>query len=200
MFENLLIWSGFIVGSYLIGSVSSAILICKLCRLPDPRTDGSKNPGTTNVLRIGGKLPALLTLVGDAAKGALPVYFSMLWQQNMQLSLACFLAAFLGHLYPIFFRFQGGKGVATLIGGLFALDWWLGLAFVVTWLLTVLLFRISSLGAILAAILLPVYSFYFWGELQAVGFILIMVGFLLYRHRANITRLIKGQEPKIGKK
>ena len=199
MFEKLLVWGGLIIASYLIGSISSAILICKLCRLEDPRSKGSKNPGTTNVLRIGGKLPALLTLIGDAAKGAIPVYFSMVWQQNMQLTLACFLAAFLGHLYPIFFSFKGGKGVATLIGGLFALDWILGFAFVSTWLFIVLLFRISSLGAILAAIALPFYCYYFWGELQSVSFIIIMTWFLLYRHKANIVRLIKGQEPKIGK-
>jgi glycerol-3-phosphate acyltransferase PlsY len=185
--------------SYLFGSISSAIVICKLMGLPDPRTEGSKNPGATNVLRIGGKKAAIITLLGDVLKGVIPVLAAKWYGfDTLSLSLIAF-AAFLGHLFPIFFRFQGGKGVATAFGCIIALSLPVGLALVATWLLIAIIFRYSSLAALIAALLAPIYTWYFTNLNYTVmaGVISLI---LLYRHRKNIQNLMSGKETKIGQK
>jgi glycerol-3-phosphate acyltransferase PlsY len=185
--------------AYLAGSVSTAIIVCKAMGLKDPRTEGSGNPGATNVLRVGGKLPAALTLIGDALKGLLPVVITAaLIDHSATIALAAF-AAFLGHLYPIFFDFRGGKGVATGFGALLGLDWTVGALALVTWLAISLAFKRSSLAALATFVLIPVYLL-FEGQLTyAVSFVMIGA-FLFYTHRENIQRLIAGTEPLIGKK
>lgn len=185
--------------AYLFGSISSAIIVCKIMRLPDPRTQGSKNPGATNVLRIGGKVPAIITLAGDVLKGVIPVLVAKwIGLSSLGLALVTF-AAFFGHLFPIFFRFQGGKGVATLFGCMFALNLEIGLAMGVTWLIVAFLFRYSSLASLITAILAPFYTWYFtnWDCTIAVCCMSIL---LILRHHSNIKKLIAGKESKIGKK
>lgn len=189
----------FLIFAYGCGSLSSAIIVCHLFGLPDPRTQGSKNPGATNVLRMGGKKAALLTLLGDIFKGVIPVIaakfigFDLLFQAF----IAC--AAFLGHLYPLFFGFKGGKGVATAFGAIIALSWPVGVAIALTWLTTAFLFRYSSLAALVSALLAPFYTAYFNGPVIAL-IIAAMSVLLLYRHRQNIKNLWTGCEKKIGKK
>lgn len=182
--------------AYLLGSISSAIIICKLWRLPDPRGAGSNNPGTTNVLRIGGKLPAVLTLVGDALKGIIAVL--IVKQINiLPVGVAiAMVAVFLGHLYPIFFRFQGGKGVATAVGVLLAFSWPLGLLVIGVWAAMVFASKISSLGAIAAAIVAAYCGWWVFDPVYGCA-ITCMVVLLLFRHKPNIVRLYKGEEPKI---
>lgn len=179
--------------AYLMGSFSSAIVVCRIMGLPDPRSDGSHNPGTTNVLRIGGKLPAALTLTGDVLKGVIPVMIGReMGLDNMLLSAIGF-AAFMGHLYPIFFRFEGGKGVATALGVLIALHWMLGLAVLGIWLLAFALTRISSVGAISAFAAAPFLAHYLWmpdGMLGIAGMSIL----LLARHKENMKALIEGRE------
>ncbi|MCK5092187.1 MAG: glycerol-3-phosphate 1-O-acyltransferase PlsY, partial [Gammaproteobacteria bacterium] len=153
LIENLLIITG-----YLLGSISSAIIVCKLMRLPDPRTQGSGNPGATNVMRLGGKKAAAITLAGDMLKGLIPVAIAQSLDMNMLVISSVGLAAFLGHLYPVFFRFKGGKGVATAIGVLLAASWKVGLAVIITWLIVARLLRISSLAALIAFLLAPLYA------------------------------------------
>jgi glycerol-3-phosphate acyltransferase PlsY len=179
--------------AYLMGSISSAIIICRVMGLPDPRSDGSHNPGTTNVLRIGGKLPALLTLTGDVIKGVIPVMIGREMGLDTMLISAIGFAAFIGHLYPIFFRFEGGKGVATALGVLIALHWMLGLAVLVIWLLAFALTRISSVGAIAAFAAAPFLAHYLWmpdGMLGIAGMSIL----LLARHKENMKALIEGRE------
>lgn len=185
--------------AYLLGSVSSAIIICKIMRLPDPRTQGSHNPGATNVLRIGGKFPAALTLVGDILKGVLPVFVAKLAGLDSATVAAVALAAFLGHLYPVFFRFQGGKGVATLFGCLIALSWPAALCWGAIWLGMAALFRYSSLASLTASILAPVYLWVLTDEVAYAVAFWLMAGLLAYRHRGNIIKLAKGTESKLGK-
>ncbi|MDR3476627.1 MAG: glycerol-3-phosphate 1-O-acyltransferase PlsY [Gammaproteobacteria bacterium] len=188
-----------IVIAYLIGSISSAIVTCKIMGLPDPRNEGSGNPGTTNVLRIGGKKAAIITLMGDVLKGVIPVLAAkMLGFDTLTLSLIT-LAAFLGHLYPVFFRFQGGKGVATAFGCLVTLAWPVGVALLVTWVLVAAIFRYSSLAALTAAIAAPFFAWYFTNSDYTVMTV-VMSLFLIYRHHKNIHNLISGKEDKIGKK
>ncbi len=177
---------------YLSGSCTSAVLVCRMMGLADPRQTGSGNPGATNVLRIGGKKAALLTLFLDAAKGFLPVLITQYFAP--ELSAIVMLAAFLGHLYPVFFGFIGGKGVATAFGGLLAWQWPLALLVLGTWILTVLLFRYSSLGALSAAIgtLCYLWASPTWTISWPVT---LMVLLLLWRHRQNIMRLMKDEEP-----
>lgn len=186
-----------IIIAYLFGSISSAIITCKILRLPDPRGQGSGNPGATNVLRYGGKKAAIITLIGDILKGIIPVWLAKYLDLNDgTLALVAF-AAFLGHLYPIFFRFQGGKGVATAFGCFIALSWPLGLSLAATWLFVAIIFRYSSLAALITAILAPFYTFYFTNEIftfMAIGISLL----LLSRHQKNIQNLWKGKESKIG--
>jgi glycerol-3-phosphate acyltransferase PlsY len=183
--------------AYLFGSLSSAIIVCKLMRLPDPRTQGSKNPGATNVLRLGGKKAAIITLVGDLLKGVIPVLIAKWYGlANLPLALVVF-AAFLGHLFPIFFRFTGGKGVATFLGCLLALAWPVGLCWMATWLVVALLFRYASLSSLIASFLAPLYVWYFTGNLTYMSVTSVMMLMLLVRHKENILRLVDGTENKI---
>ena len=192
MFAALLI-----IGAYLAGSLSAAIITCRLMGLPDPRTQGSGNPGATNVLRVGGKKAAAITLIGDAVKGLLPVLVVQLLAAPAEVLAATALAAFLGHLYPVFFGFRGGKGVATAFGALLALAWPVGLAVLATWLLMAKLFNISSLSAITAAALAPLYMWWLRPETAFVAVAAIISVMLLWRHRSNIKNLIAGTEDKI---
>lgn len=197
---NYIIPATLIAVAYLLGSLASAILICRLFGLSDPRIGGSGNPGATNVLRLHGKKAAILTLAGDVLKGVIPVLLAKAVGSSELIIALCGLAAFFGHLFPIFFKFKGGKGVATLIGVLFATHWMLGLAYIVTWGMTAFLFRYSSLSALTAAALTPLYS---WFILQNIGFVIchiVMVAILFWRHRSNINNLIAGKESKIGQK
>jgi glycerol-3-phosphate acyltransferase PlsY len=188
-----------IPAAYLLGSVSCAIIVCKAMGLPDPRGQGSGNPGATNVMRIGGKKAAGITLFGDMLKGFLPVYLANLMGVSSLLLALIGLAAFLGHLYPIFFGLKGGKGVATSLGVLLGLSWWLGFAVIGTWLLVYKLRKISSLSALTASVLSPVYAWFIVGDKLIVGAAVIMMVFLLYRHRSNIQRLLAGEEGKPSK-
>jgi acyl phosphate:glycerol-3-phosphate acyltransferase len=188
----------FCIIAYFIGSLSSAIIVCRLMGLPDPRSAGSKNPGTTNVLRIGNKKAAIITLLGDVVKGIIPVLCAVQLNTPPTTIGLVIISVFLGHLYPIFFRFQGGKGVATAIGAIVALNWVVGVMLIATWLTTVLCFRISSLGALIAALAAPFYTY--WLCNHFVGPITIISVLLLWRHRTNIKRLWQGKEPKIGHK
>jgi glycerol-3-phosphate acyltransferase PlsY len=184
--------------AYLFGSLSAAILLCRLLGLPDPRTQGSGNPGATNVLRIGGKKAAAATLFLDMLKGLLPVLLARALEAPVEIQAATAFAAFLGHLYPVFFRFQGGKGVATALGVLLGLNGLVGLATIATWLVMAFVFRISSLAALTAMLLTPGY---FWlldrqpPLLFAMGLITLM---LFWRHRSNIRKLLAGTEGKIS--
>ncbi|MBF0470050.1 MAG: glycerol-3-phosphate 1-O-acyltransferase PlsY [Gammaproteobacteria bacterium] len=187
-----------ILFAYLIGSVSAAIIVCRLSGLPDPRTEGSGNPGATNVLRIGGKRAAALTLGGDFLKGVLPVMVAQ-WAgvDGVWLALIA-LAAFLGHLYPLFFRFQGGKGVATALGVMLALSWKLALTAVLTWLIVARLSGISSLSAMVAALLAPLYAWQLGLEPPLLLMLSLLSLLLLWRHRSNIRKIVTGEESKIG--
>jgi len=185
-----------IVAAYLLGSVSFAIAVSGLMRLPDPRSYGSKNPGATNVLRSGSKVAAALTLVGDSAKGGVAVWLASYFTDELA---AVGLAAFLGHLYPVFHRFQGGKGVATAAGVLLALDWRVGLGTIATWIVVALALRYSSLAALVAALFAPLATAFLL-DLKSAFFVAVISAFLVWRHRGNISRLIAGTEPRIGAK
>lgn len=185
--------------AYLFGSLSTAIVVCKLMNLPDPRTEGSRNPGATNVLRIGGKRAAIITLIGDVFKGVIPVLAARFYGfDTLSLSMIA-LAAFLGHLYPIFFRFEGGKGVATAFGCIVALNGIMGLLLVLTWAIIAFITRYSSLAALITAILCPLYMWYFT-NMDYTVMAVIITAFLIYRHTSNIRKLWQGTESKIGKK
>ena len=194
----------FVVCAYLIGSVSFAVLMSKAFGLPDPRTYGSNNPGATNVLRSGKKAAAVLTLLGDAAKGWLAVWLAQHFapddSSKLWLVAAVALAVFLGHIFPVFLRFQGGKGVATALGVLLALNVWLGLAALATWLLVALVFRLSSLAALLAAAGAPIYAALLGMPREYVLASGLMSLLLLWRHKKNIRNLLSGKESRIGKK
>lgn len=190
-----------VVFAYLLGSVSSAIIVCQLMGLPDPRGEGSGNPGATNVLRIGGKRAAGITLLGDMLKGLLPVLLAWYMQVDMLVLALVGVAAFVGHLYPIFFKFQGGKGVATLLGVLFGFNVWVGLATAGTWLFVAKVIKISSLSALVAMALAPVYVWLILDKQWALIIATVaMVVLSFWRHRSNIRRLLKGEESLIGKK
>jgi len=198
-----------VLAAYLVGSLSFAVIVSRVMGLNDPRTFGSKNPGATNVLRSGSKAAAILTLLLDAAKGWLPVVLVKWYGPAYGLgdgSMALVgLAAFLGHVFPVFFRFVGGKGVATALGVLLGLSGWLGLITVLVWLVMAAVFRYSSLASITAALLAPVVyvlgngGLWMMNKSVALG-VAVMSLFLLYRHAENINRLIKGTESKLGKK
>jgi glycerol-3-phosphate acyltransferase PlsY len=190
----------FTIIAYLFGSLSSAIIVCKIMRLPDPRLAGSHNPGATNVLRIGGKIPALITLLGDALKGVIPVLLAKGLGLPPDVLALITLSAFLGHLFPIFFYFQGGKGVATAIGCLLALSWPTGLAWIATWLIIALLCRYVSLASMIASLAAPFYIWFFTKNLMYVCTLSFISIILIYRHRTNILKLFAGKENKIGKK
>lgn len=186
------------VVAYLVGSVSSAIVVSAVLRLPDPRTAGSRNPGATNVLRLGSKGGALLTLVGDIAKGVLPVYAAQCLTTDDGLLLALTgLCAFLGHLFPLYFDFAGGKGVATALGVFLAIDPLFGLIQIGTWTLIVLIFRYSSLAALVTAAATPIYAWFLTGELTLTGLAVVLATLLFWRHRVNIQRLFERTESKI---
>jgi glycerol-3-phosphate acyltransferase PlsY len=184
----------FVPAAYLIGSISSAIIICRLMGLPDPREQGSGNPGATNVMRIGGKKAAAITLLGDSLKGLIPVYAANVLGLPAELVAATGLAAFIGHLYPVFFGFKGGKGVATSVGVLLGFFWALGLAFMATWYLVYKLGKISSLSALVASALSPVFAWFIVGDEAIVAASAVMTVFLLWRHKSNIQRLLAGEE------
>jgi glycerol-3-phosphate acyltransferase PlsY len=197
------------VAGYLVGSLSFAVIVSRVMGLSDPRTFGSKNPGATNVLRSGSKLAAIITLLLDAAKGWLPVVLVKWYGEPYGLAEGTMalvgLAAFLGHVFPVFFRFVGGKGVATALGVLLGLSGWLGLATAGVWLLMAVVFRYSSLASLTAAVLAPVVYVLgdgaLWIKSNSIALsVTVMAFFLLYRHAENINRLIKGTESKLGKK
>ncbi|MGZ0077982.1 glycerol-3-phosphate 1-O-acyltransferase PlsY [Methylomonas sp. YC3] len=180
--------------AYLTGSVSSAIIVCKMMGLADPRENGSGNPGATNVMRIGGKKAAAITLLGDALKGLLPVLLAKaLAVDTLVLSLVVF-AAFLGHLYPIFFEFKGGKGVATSLGVTLGVAWLLGLVVAATWFVVYKIGKISSLAALVAATLTPLYVWLIVGDVKLIITFTVISLILLWRHKSNIQRLLAGQE------
>jgi len=194
----------FAVAAYLIGSISFAVVVSKLFGLSDPRTYGSKNPGATNVLRSGNKAAAVLTLLGDGAKGWLAVWLTTRYGaaygvEDGGIALAA-LAVFAGHLWPVFFRFKGGKGVATALGVLLALNGWLGLATLVTWLVIAYAFRYSSLAALVASIFAPFYYGLLFGMDTKLLAVIVMSGLLVWRHRQNIGNLLAGKESRIGSK
>jgi glycerol-3-phosphate acyltransferase PlsY len=193
LYESLLIIAG-----YLLGSISSAIIVCRLMRLPDPRTQGSNNPGATNVLRLGGKKAAAITLVGDWLKGLLPVVAGhLLGFEPMILGLAGF-AAFMGHLYPLFFGFKGGKGVATALGFQVGLYWPIGLTIAGIWLFVAYVLNISSLAALVAMALAPLVVWFFWPEPSLIVIQIVISVILFWRHRSNIRNLVSGAEGKIS--
>lgn len=188
-----------IFASYLIGSLSSAIIVCKIMGLPDPRGEGSGNPGATNVLRFGGKKAAAITLTGDMLKGLIPVLIAKYMGISVEGIALVGLAAFLGHLYPVFFHFKGGKGVATMIGVMFGFSWWIGLATVGTWLFMAKIVKISSLSALVATALAPVYVWIWFNNIESITVTVVMTVILFWRHRSNIQNLVKGTEDSIGK-
>lgn len=186
------------VAAYLVGSVSSAVLVSRALMLPDPRRSGSGNPGATNVLRLGGRKAAAWTLAGDVAKGALPVVAARLAGLSAPWLAATALLAFLGHLFPIFFGFRGGKGVATALGALTALDPLLGLLLALTWIAIAFTSRYSSLAAIVSAVFAPVYAWALLPTRSGVLMVIIMALMLLWRHRRNMANLYAGRETRIG--
>ena len=194
----------FIVGAYLLGSVSFAVLTSYAFRLPDPRTYGSHNPGATNVLRSGKKLAAGLTLIGDAAKGWLAVWLAQHFASTTDDALwfvaAVALAVFFGHLFPIFLRFKGGKGVATALGIMLAINVWLGMAALGTWILVLFMFRYSSMSALLAALCAPVFAWLLKLPTEYIVLTIVVSLLLIWRHKLNIQNLLSGKEGKIGKK
>ncbi len=189
-----------IIVAYLSGSLSTAIIVSKLSHLPDPRTQGSGNPGATNMLRVGGKKVAALTLLGDMFKSLLPVILASALTTNDIILALVGMAAFLGHLYPVFFGFRGGKGVATALGVLLGISWVVGLSTLVTWLFMAKVFRYSSLAALTAAVLAPLYLWLARPTLALLIMSVAMSLLLLWRHRSNIQRLISGQEDQIARK
>jgi glycerol-3-phosphate acyltransferase PlsY len=194
----------FAVAAYLIGSVSFAVVVSKIFRLADPRTYGSKNPGATNVLRSGNKAAAALTLLGDAVKGWFAVWLAQKIGPQYGVGdtgiALVVIAVFLGHLWPVFFRFVGGKGVATALGVLIGINGWLGLATLVTWLVIAYAFRYSSLAALVASLFAPFYYGLLFGVDALLLAVVAMSALLIYRHRQNIANLIAGKESRIGSK
>ncbi len=186
-----------IVFAYLLGSVSSAIIVCKIMGLPDPRTEGSNNPGATNVLRIGGKKPAAITLVGDSLKGVIPMLVAHFFEAGALILALTGLAAFLGHLYPVFFGFKGGKGVATALGVQFGLHWAVGGAVALIWLFMAKVVNISSLSALVSMALAPVIIWLIWPSYELVAMQIVITLILFWRHRSNIQNLLDGTEGKI---
>lgn len=187
-----------VIGAYLLGSVSFAIVVSKVMRLPDPRSYGSKNPGATNVLRTGSKAAAVLTLLGDAVKGWLAVWLVLLYAPEAAPYAA--LAVFLGHLFPLYHGFHGGKGVATAAGVLFGIDWRIGLGTLATWLIIAFFLRYSSLAALVAAAFAPFAVAMVLGVNAFLVAVLIMSALLVWRHKENIARLVAGTETRIGGK
>jgi acyl phosphate:glycerol-3-phosphate acyltransferase len=198
-----------VIAAYLLGSIAFAVIVSRVMGLSDPRTFGSRNPGATNVLRSGNKAAAVATLLFDALKGFVPVLLVKLYGRDWGLGDATLamvgLAAFLGHLYPVFFRFQGGKGVATFIGVVFGVHWLLGVATGLTWIIIAFFFRYSSLASLIAAVFAPTFylllsggPWYAEGPVAMALFIMALL--LAWRHRANVQRLLQGKEARLGAK
>lgn len=185
--------------AYLVGSVSTAVIVCRMAGLPDPRATGSNNPGATNVLRLGGRMPAAMTLLGDALKGFLPVQLAVLTLQHPPSVALVALAAFLGHLYPVFFDFRGGKGVATALGALLGISLGVGSVALVIWLAVSLTLRRSSLAALVTFVIVPLLLLFNGWSTYALLFVGI-TALLFYTHRENLRRLLGGTEPVIGKR
>ena len=186
------------IAGYLLGSVSFAVVVSKAMRLPDPRSYGSKNPGATNVLRTGNKLAAMLTFAGDSLKGFAAVVIALAYLPESAPYVG--LAAFVGHLYPVFHRFQGGKGVATAAGVLFGLDAWLGLGAISTFAIIVAFFRYVSLASMVASVFAVFFSWFLFRNLTLTAAVAVMAALLIWRHAENIKRLVAGAESKLGQK
>ncbi len=201
MDASLLISAGLVLGAYLLGSVSSAIIVCRLMGLPDPRTRGSNNPGATNVLRIGGpkaKPAAAITLAGDTLKGLVPMLVAHgVGAAPLTLALTG-IAAFIGHLFPLFFGLRGGKGVATALGVQLGLYWPIGVATAAVWLFVARVLKISSLAALVSMALAPAFVWFFLPEPKLIGMQIVITGLLFLRHRSNIRNLLHGEEDRIG--
>jgi len=187
-----------VIGAYLLGSLSSAILVARGMGLPDPRTRGSKNPGATNMLRIGGRKAAAITLLGDALKGLIPMLVAHALGVSPTVMAFTGLAAFLGHLYPLFFGFRGGKGVATALGVQFGLHWAIGLAVALIWLAMAKLVKISSLAALVSMIVAPLIVWLVTHNSALVAMQAVITLLLVWRHRSNIRNLLEGREEQIG--
>lgn len=187
-----------IIAAYLLGSISSAIVVCRLMGLPDPRTQGSNNPGATNVLRIGGRKAAAITLLGDSLKGFVPVALCHLFDRPELTFAVVGAAAFLGHLYPVFFGFRGGKGVATALGVQFGLSWTIGAAVAATWLFMAKVANISSLAALISMLLAPLYIWLLWPSPALIVMQVSITLLLIWRHRSNIRNLLQGSEGRIS--
>jgi acyl phosphate:glycerol-3-phosphate acyltransferase len=196
--------AAFILIGYLIGSLSFAVIVSKALGLPDPHTYGSGNPGATNVLRTGNRLAALLTLVGDGVKGWFAVFLAQRFAWHFGVDdtgiAAVALAVFVGHLFPVFFRFKGGKGVATAAGVLFAIDWRIGLGTLVTWLVIAFFLRYSSLAALVAAAFAPFATALVLGFNAYAAAVLVISALLVWRHAENIRKLLAGTESRLGEK
>ena len=185
----------FLIVSYLIGSISSAIIICKIVGLPDPRTQGSKNPGATNVLRFGGKKIAAFVLIFDSLKGAIPVIIANYFGLSLFELTFILLFAFLGHVFPLYYGFKGGKGVATYLGGLIGLSFFVGLTFSIIWLIVAKVIKVSSIAALTATLLSPIYFYFITSHnLKATLVIFLINLFIYFTHRANIKRIMNGEE------
>jgi acyl phosphate:glycerol-3-phosphate acyltransferase len=185
------------LGGYLAGSIPFAVIVSRILALPDPRTYGSKNVGATNVLRSGSRVAALLTLVGDAGKGWLAVLVARALGAGDELLAIVGFAAFLGHVFPVWLRFRGGKGVATAAGVLIAFDWRVGLATIVVWLAVAAISRYSSLGAIVAALFAPAAAWFFLGVGPFLWAVAAISALVIFRHKNNVTKLVRGEESRI---
>jgi acyl phosphate:glycerol-3-phosphate acyltransferase len=191
-------WLPYAIGAYLLGSIPFAILVSRAMGLADPRSYGSGNIGATNVLRSGNRRAALLTLLGDAAKGWVAVLLARLLGAPVEIVALAAFFAFLGHVFPVWLKFHGGKGVATAAGVLIAIDWRLGLAVIALWLAVAAASRYSSLAALVAALFAPAATAYLHGAGPIFHAVLGMSALLIWRHKANIAKLVRGEESKIG--
>lgn len=187
-----------IFAAYLVGSISTAIVVSHTLGLPDPRDHGSGNPGATNVLRLGGRKAAVITLVGDLVKGLAPVLFAKLIGLSPLATALVGLAALIGHIFPVFFHFRGGKGVATALGVLIGLSWPTGFAAAFTWLIVARITRLSSLAALIATVLTPLFAWFAGASGQTIVVLIVICTLVTWRHRDNIKRLAAGEEGKIG--
>lgn len=194
----------FIILAYLLGSVSFAVVASWIFRLPDPRTFGSMNPGATNVLRSGNKAAAIFTLLGDSGKGWVAVvlaqHFAPVWGLDNKIIAVVALLVFLGHIWPVFLRFKGGRGVATAVGVVLGLNLWPGILAVITWIIVAIIWRFSSLSALVAATLTPVYAWIFLGSDLSTFVIFTISLLVIWRHKSNIANLLAGKETRIGKR
>lgn len=198
--DAILTWVIAAAAGYLLGSISFAIVVSRVMALPDPRSYGSKNPGATNVLRSGSKAAAVLTLLGDGAKGWLAVWLAWRLTGDATVAALAGLASFLGHLWPIFHRLAGGKGVATAAGVLLGIDWRVGVGTIATWLIIAGFLRYSSLAALVSALFAPLAAFVLLGFGAPFVAVLLMAALLVWRHKQNIARLVAGDEPRLGSK